>query len=323
MKHLPLLVPLCALAACTAPSSSDPETRSSALAATEWSRLVPWGSAEGEVGLSPAGVEHLAEGPSAVAVDASGAVWLLDRLNGRLARFSPEPGPAPRTVAPADRDAEDLAVGPDGAAALYSPLRSRVVVVDGERRAELEVPRMLPDVVGLALGRSRQVTVFTAEQEHLRLGSPALPQILSAVLHSRRQGAARMDDGSRLATLRSPDGSVRLLHLRSDGSSVEHALPGPALSARVVGAAGAVACARIERAAAASSEVERRAVCLDLSRDETVLDVELGTPGLYVPHRELAVGGGAASPVLAFVRPEKGGLRVTVRSLAAGRGGGR
>jgi hypothetical protein len=309
--------------ACTT-SPAEVGSGKAELSTTDWSRVIPWGSRDGQVGLEPGGVEHLAQGPSSLAVDSTGAVWILDRLNRRLVRLSSRPDDAAQIVAATDFDAEDFALGPDGAVALYSPLRSRIVVQDGsDRRAEMAIPGAIQDVVGLALGKSRQLTLFTADQEFFRLGSPSVPQILSAVLHSKREGAARLQDGSSVMSLRHPDGSIELQHRVADGEPSRLALPGPALSARVVGVSHGIACMRIERNAATADAIERRAVCLDLARGSTVLDVELGTPGLYVPRRELAVGGGAASAVLAFLRPEESGLRVTVRSLAVANGGGR
>ncbi|MGC4117811.1 MAG: hypothetical protein QM765_25300 [Myxococcales bacterium] len=126
----------------------------------------------------------------------------------------------------------------------------------------------------------------------------------------------RLEDGSRALALRHTDGTLELQHLTDDGAPTVLHLPGPALSARIVGASGRVACARTERASATANAIERRLICLDLATAATSLDVELGTPGLYMPRRELAVGAGS----VAFIRPEESGLRVTVRRLPTGGG---
>lgn len=320
MRRLASL-PLAMLVLTACPAGSDPvATRSSALGATEGSRLLRWGAGPGEVGLARARSERLAEGPSALALDSSGAVLLLDRLNGRVLRV-PDLIGEPEVAATVRADYEDLAVGPDGAIALFSPLRANVGVVDGSGTSpELAVPDAIEDVVGLSLGPSRQVTLFTALQESFRIGSPSLPQAVPSILHTKREGAARLETGAGALVRRDSDGRLEV-RLVSKSGAAAFDLPVRGLSARVVGVVGRAICLRVEREDPASpATVLRRALCVDAVTHETLLDEELGAPGLYVPRRELAVGG--SPPRLVFARPEDAGLRLIVRPIAA-TGGGR
>jgi hypothetical protein len=205
-------------------------------------------------------------------------------------------------------------VGPDGGLAAHSLLRARVFFfdADGAATGELAVPRALPAPRGLGLGASRQARVHSAFQETYALGSPAAPQLLSAVLHGKRRGAAFLQDGRGVRVARGPDGSVRLLlGDRRDGqAAAEVAVPGePVLAARVIGAAGTTVCLRLERAAAGPGlAVRREAVCLDALQQTVRLRQPLPDPGPYVPRTELAVGG---SPTrLAWVRPTTAGLEI-------------
>jgi hypothetical protein len=96
-------------------------------------------------------------------------------------------------------------------------------------------------------------------------------------------------------------------------------IAGPLAAVRVVGAAGDVVCARIERVTQDTAlAVEREALCLDAGTGQVLVSKPLGRPGLYTMHEDLAVGG--SPPVLAFARPEADGLaleRIALGSKAA------
>jgi hypothetical protein len=297
-----LLLPLALVAACTTP---PPASRSQAAVTQPGSRLLPWG----EVGHRPAQPERLAEGPSAVAVAADNSVLVLDRLNGRVLRLTEKEVTVAATV---PEDAEDLAAGPDGALAVYSPLRARVWVhgPSGEPIGQLAVPRILRNVRGIALGPSRVVWLEDAHQERLPLGSPSAPQTLEAMLHGKQEGAALLADKTAVATRRLPDGRPELLLVDRDGRVLQaHPLGRPVLATRVVGTAGQTTCLRLERNAGPGPVlvVARQAVCLD-KNGRVLLSRDLPPPGSYVPRRELAVGGDP--PRLAMIHPEADGLRV-------------
>jgi hypothetical protein len=149
--------------------------------ATSW--LLPWGAGAGHVGRRETQPGYPGEGPAALAVGPDGTVHLLDQLNERVLRLG---SAQPTTVAAVPRDMAEVAVGPDGAVAVLSPLRARVEVHHrGALEGTLVVPRSLRELRSISLGLSRQVTTHTAYQETYRLGSPAAPQSLAAVLHSR------------------------------------------------------------------------------------------------------------------------------------------
>jgi hypothetical protein len=229
-------------------------------------------------------------------------------------------------------DSEDLAAGDDGALALFSPLRGRVLVygAGGEPAGELAVPRVLRHVRGLSLGRSRRVLIHDEHQETLALGSPAAPATLAQSLHGRREGAAFLADDTGLAVVRLADGRPELRLQSGKRVRARHQLAERVLAARIVGVAGGAVCLLLERLAAerpalGSSHrrrccgktelaVERRAVCLEAASGARLVELDLPAPGLYLPRRELAVGGGAERPVLAFIHPRPDGLRV--RALA-------
>ena len=80
----------------------------------------------------------------------------------------------------------------------YSPLRALVFLRElegGKSLAQLSVPRALRLVRGVLLGPSREVLVHDAHQELYSLGRAEAPLELSAVLHSRREGARLLEDG--------------------------------------------------------------------------------------------------------------------------------
>jgi hypothetical protein len=322
-----LLVALMALGLTACVSPDPTRSRQAALTPLSGKQTLCWGT---EVGLRPAGNERLAEGPSAVAAGPGGAVFVLDRLQGRVLRIGSSLAQHHASVA---EDLIDLTAAADGALALHSPLRALVQVLDpaGQPAGSLRVPRLFRQVQRVGLGASRQLTLHVAMQETFRLGSPAAPQTLETVLHSKREGAFLLAHrgSAGLAVRRLPDGRPELLVLSNvpgERSRVlqRHALGAPVLAARIVGVAGDVACLLLERKTTASNaalKVHRTAVCLDVTSGREALRVDLPDVGLYLPRRELAVG--IAPPRLLLIHPRPRGLRIKVWPLADAQGGAR
>lgn len=312
-----------ALTACNTPLESDPSTAPKQLAQLDpVSMLLPWGGADlpdNTVGHRAGGAEYLAQGPTSVAIGPAGAVYLLDRLHRRVLMVRNNEVQVAASQVP--RDAMDLAVGPDGALAVYSPLRARVWIYDssGSPAGQLSVPRILRNIRGISLGPSRTVWLDSAHQERMLLGSPSEPHSLEAMLHSKQEGAFSLDDGTGVAAVLKAGGQAELLRLDDSGERVKvkarHPLPGaPLLAARVVGVAKDVVCLRLEREQTGhpgfALHVARQALCIDAKSGTQLLKEDLPAPGLYLPRRELAVGGDP--PRLALIHPEPSGLRLRV-----------
>lgn len=296
-----------------------------------------WGSGPGEVGLRPEGKDFPAEGPSSVAVGPAGQVVLLDRLNERVVEITAGGEVLSRvTVA---RDAEHVAIGADGAVAAWSPLRATVWISgrDGAPLGEVMVPRVLRDVARIELGASHRVLATSAMQETLVLGSPRAPLDLASVLRSKREGAAFLADGRGVTSRVTGGGAGELVVYRKPAKDAKvevswtFPIEAPVAAVRVVGAAGNVVCARVERvtqapldaregaagAEAGELAVEREALCVEADTGHVLARQAMGGRGLYTMHADVAVGG--SPPVLAVVRPEADGLHVQRIALGAAR----
>lgn len=311
--------------AATATAATATSNNAVTAAAKSASVRLGWGSGDGQVGGLARGTERMAEGPSAVAVGPDGSVYLLDRLNGRVLRMT---GRGATVVATVPQDSEELAVGADPTGQLvigaWSPLRARVWLrAGGQDVGEVTVPRALRLARGIALTTSRQVLVHNAHQETYRLGSPATGRSLAAVLHSKREGAVFLADGSGVQVRRRPsDGRAEVLVLTA-GERAHVArrilLDDVVLGVRLVGATAGHLCMRLEKAAvganakdgAAAGEpitVRREAVCVRADDGAEVLRAALPAVGRYLPRRELALGGSPARLVL--IHPTETGLEV-------------
>lgn len=282
-----------ALSACT--SRDDLASTESELRGTCREATLPW-SPEG-AGLRPAAAESRAWGPPSVAVAPGGDVLVLDALHERVLRVHGERVAVAAAGIP--RDAEDVAVGDDGAFAVWSPLQARAWLFepDGTAIGQVAIDRAFRHVVGIALESSRRIAIRTAYQETLTIGSPALPVDLATSLAHRREGAFVLADG-RGVIARATAGSGQLGVVdntpgRRSTVRTSHAIPGRVDALALIGVSGTIACARVEQLEpAAAVVVHRRAVCLDLDSGRVVLEVALPKPGLYLPRQELALGAG-------------------------------
>ena len=326
---------LCAISVglwATSPTSASAQgsasTASDAAPATHV--VVPWGTGNGEVGLRRPQHEAPADGASAVAVASDGSMLLLDRLNQRVVRLDRQGRQrGPWTVTRVPADVEELTVAADGALGVYSPLRARVWIYEGDVvTGEVPVPRGLRELLTIELGASRNVIARSAHQEMYRLGPPSAPQTLASVLHSKREGAFELTDGSGIAARLDAKGRPEMLVLDVTGERTRvarrHALSSvPVLSARIVGVEHDVACVRLEhRIDGASFRVRRSVTCLNASSGEIVLERELGAvDGPYVPRRSFAMGGNPTR--LVFMQPADDGLHITAWDVPrAAQGGG-
>lgn len=288
--------------------------------------LLKWGSEEGAVGLRPNAEDHLAQGAAAIAVAASGEVLVLDGVNRRVVAIGKD-GATHTAISNLPNDADDIAVAPDGAVAVYGALSEKVTIFDhGQRAQEIAIPRVFHDVDRVAIGASRRVSFRTGLGETLELGSPSFPLPLDVTLASKKEGAVLLRDrsGVRGEVTRDQDGHLHAALVRvASGTSDQRTkvLSSYALDAdavHVVGAVGDVACARLEHVSDAGGviAVKREAVCIDMDTNRETLRVNLGSPGMYAPRGELAVGGTPA--VLAFALPEDDGLHVTTYAIGGG-----
>ena len=313
LRHGMALLCASALFACDAPAADETTASAQQALADDMSQQLGWGESNGTLKLQPQGVERPANGPTAVAVASDGALLVLDQLAGRVVRVAPDG--SLRTLAEVPADAEDLAVGPEGAFAVWSPLRATAWVhrPSGAPAGEVKLPRVLRDVVGIELGRSLVVEARTGYQERLSIGGPAAPRSLVETLHSKREGAAMLPDGSGLLVKVSEDTAELLVMGQAVARQraeviARHQLPGSVSAARVVGSHGATACLRLEEVTSSPQiAVQRRALCVDARSGEVLLDEALPDVGVYLPKRELAVGAG----YLAFIHPSADGLQLT------------
>ncbi len=309
------------LAACNGGSRSGENATASQQAALNAAPItvrVPWGDGPGELGFRPWRRESLPMGAPAVAVGKGGEVFVLDALHQRIVRVA-EGGIVP--VADVPRDADDLAIGPDGALAVLRQTKPEVVVFSprGEKIGSVDVSAVR-EIDAISLGTSRRVMVTSPFQETFSAGSPSMPQVPGQILASKREGAF-VAGKSGLATVRRDDGALELRVLEAGEERTEtvatHSL-GRGDAARLVGANATVACARIERVKQGADgvlDVEREVRCLDVKSGSTIFTTKLPQPGAYAPRHELAFAG----TTLAFAWADGDGLSITTWKVEAAR----
>ncbi len=321
VNRITLVAALFASAACTSESKQESaEARAVGAAALTSADLgagrvveLPWGSGAAALGFRPAVQERAAIGAPAFAVDGRGSVLVLDAVKGRVVRVH---GTELAPLASVPKDADDIAVSSDGAFAVRRSVTPKVSVFDpaGHFIGDVDTGAVR-DVDLIALGPSRRVMVTSPYQETFVAGSPSMPQERMAVLSTKREGAFARRDGQGLVVVRTDDGQIELRVVarstEEDGRSrvtARHALGG-ASAARLVGVSGDIACARVEHVsegAGGAVSVRREAVCANAVDGRVTLRVDLPSPGLYVPRRELVVGAGS----LVMARPTERGLEL-------------
>ena len=285
-------------------------------------QLVAWGDGPSALGLRAEVRERAAFGVPAVAVGPGGQVFALDAVNQRIVRVDRD-GRDVTTMATVPRDADDLAIGADGAFAVHRAMTPKILVLDpaGQRVGEVDAASV-GDVDAIVLAPSRRVVVRTAFQETFQLGSPSAPQLPQAIARSRKVGAELLESGDGLVVL-AKDGVAELRVMTQAADQDGHAEArttyalGSATTAHIVGVSGRTVCMRIEHADTAAEgpiAVRREARCLDTASGATVFRTDLPAPGLYVPRRELTF----TRNLLVFAHPEKEGLRVSTWTIDGG-----
>lgn len=311
---------LAALSVGCAVDAGDPiEVGRSAVATTPRCRetVLPWGSGPGQIGMIAAGPERLARSAPAIAVAPGGALLVLDAVNHRLVEVAAD-GSTRTRIADLPEAVDTLAVGDDGAVAVFSPARTTAWLYDrsGDPAGSLTLSPTLHHLVGLSIGPSHQLRFANAYQETFTAGSPALPLDLASTLRSTVEGAVVLDDGRGLAVEVTGDQAELIVIDNAhpvDGKpprGPRFAIPGPATAAQIVGLAGNSVCLRVETLDPQRSEVavERRAVCLDLHSGAPVYDAALPAPAAFRPRHELTAGG--VPPRIAWMEPRTDGLAV-------------
>ena len=314
MRFLWLGVGLC-VAACTVGDSAREQLLLSNNCRHE---LVPWGAGSEAVGLSPAGDERIARSVPAAAAGPAGELYLIDAVNRRIQVVDAH-GQVATFVTDIPVAASDIAVGDDGALAIYSRALATVVLFasDGSPAGELRLPRELRNLVAISLGPSRQVILHNANQDSYLAGSPAAPLALAEILHSHSEGALRIDDDHAIVALATGGHGELVVKRSSDRSearaqvSARFPIPGLVSAVQLVGVGADIACARVEAVASGNPiAVDRRAVCLDLRDGRWLVDVAMAPPGLYRPAHDLSFTG--TPPRLVELVPEPAGLGLDI-----------
>jgi hypothetical protein len=307
------------VAACTGTPADEANTESKLTSASCRETRLPWDIGPSHVGLSRGGDEYLSRGPQAVAVGPAGEIFVLDTENGRVLEVGKGV-----VVDHLGRDVEALAIGADGAIAVYSPLMSTAFVFDrqGAPAGSVAIDRSLRETVGISLGQSRQLIVHNAYQETVSAGSPSAPVSLATMLSGKREGAFLLPDGAGIAVraTTAPASVANLVSPRAELLVVTNPvgrrstvratfpIPGAANAAMLVGLSGTTACMRVEQVAQPSDriEVSRRAVCMDATNGRVLADIALAKPEPYKPAHELAFAGST----LAILQPTADALVV-------------
>lgn len=159
-----------------------------------------WG---GDSGLGiEGGKESPVRGPTSVALDPLGNVWILDNPNSRLVGYDQKGARLGEvTLTPGHRD--DLAIGPDGSFALLAMHLSRIEVLDRDGRPQgfLKLSPLLAPLGRISF--PGEIEIENPHGERFRLGTVDHPRPIKQVLFGRRlECGIRVDAGrARLYTL--------------------------------------------------------------------------------------------------------------------------
>ncbi len=272
--------------------------------------LLPWGSAVTQRAPQP---EFAGDGPSGIALTDDGGVLIVDRLGGRVLRVDQD---GARALFAVDEHFEQIAVGPSGKVALYSPLLSLVRVIDerGGLLGELTLPRAISHVSRLSFGASSTVLVDTAFQERFDLGSIHAPRSEAEIMRSKLElGLVTLvssaGEGSLVSRGAGPDGRTHERSRISLGADLAQAELAWSSATRAL-----VLVSSIEQPGAAIV-VRRSALLIDLEAGTVLGQTDLPARGTFSVRESIAVGGG--EPALAYMLPEAAGLRVVKLPLAS------
>jgi hypothetical protein len=275
--------------------------------------VLPWGDAEGEIGLIPPAEERIATGPSSLAVGPDGTLWVLDAVNARLVHLSRR-GDWLESI-PSPSEADDLAVGPDGRLYVLSLMNRQVAVIQPNGPTEtVSFSMALRLIAGIQLDERGHVLLQNAYQETFDLGRPGAWVGWPGLLHTKIEGIPGVSGGPRLQAALI-DGSAALV-TPSRGQGVGDTWPLPetegVASVRLLDSepdGGAVVLLEWFR----DDRVARSVRWLD-PQGRPVTEQELPSAPMTFPFRELAVG---PSGFLHQLYPQPDGLHI--RSYPAGR----
>lgn len=152
-----------------------------------------WGS---DSGLELAGGKGTpVHGPTSVALDPLGNIWILDNLQNRLVGFNDKGGQIGEVqLTPGHRD--DLAVGPDGSFAMLSMHLSQIEILDRDGRplGNMRLSPLLAPVGRISF--PGELEIENAHGERFRLGTVDRPRPIKQVLFGRRfECGIRVDEG--------------------------------------------------------------------------------------------------------------------------------
>jgi hypothetical protein len=307
-----LALALCALVGCVAEDSLVHNESQNLATAPCTDIHLSWGTGDNSVGLAPPAFEFPGRSVDDLDVMPDGTLVLLDGENGRIVTLD---GAELKTlVSPIPRDAEDLAVGPNGTIAVHSPLQAKVWWWDrdGTPLGEASIPRTIRDIVDIDLSLSHELHVITAFQERFRIGSPSALSRTVELLSSKKEGAYSLANGRGIQVKRDSQGRASLQIVDDTGPRTriesEFTLAARANSIQAVGMSGNLACFRAEtlRSEASMVRVDRRLLCANTSSGAIVRDEALPPVGLVVPKHEVAFRNGIA----ASLHPSDEGLTI-------------
>ena len=308
-----------------AATKGDPTDTTQAALQSDTTVVVPWGGGA-HLTYAAGGKEDHNRGPESFAFDASGTGFMvLDSLASRVLNVS-NGGLVHLFAAGLPKDADGIAVSPDGELAVHRALDLHVFVYDtrGRLSGQVPVPDGARDANIVHLLTQGRVVLEHPYQERYLLGSPNVPRQAETILPSRREGVgAGFDKVGYQIVVRHPDGEAAkedpaiarlgkgparvgshayLLALRPVGEpeqgslryeSKEIADLGEAASGRIFGATPTRTCSVLEHVdmAATVVDVKREVVCNSTSTGKEIARFAIDTSSLYTPRQDLVFNG--------------------------------
>lgn len=161
-------------ATATAQAAKSPATVASAAASGHTRTLftAPWGNKDGELGRKGQ-AEGNPEAPMSLVVGKDGTAYVLDQVNGRVARFD-ENGKPLAPIPVHLRGAQDLALSKDGSVLVMDRVADKQIAIigaDGKVKASLSVEGKGIEEGGAATGVFTDGDKVYVEREHQQLVS--------------------------------------------------------------------------------------------------------------------------------------------------------